>query len=84
MVRTFLAMDNLLPFTVNYNFHQNLYDPNYTGPSSFVWQTNVATIPAPAVLGIGDPYWISQGLGNLADVAAYTSSNNLYLQGGVK
>jgi hypothetical protein len=78
----YIQMDNLLPFTVNYNFHQNLYDPNYQGPSSFVWQTNVATIPAPAVLGIGDPYWISQGLGNLADVAAYTSGNYLYLQGG--
>jgi len=71
----YMKMDNLWPFTVNYELHQNLYDPNYTGPSSFNWDPNpgslysgfnfsfqgtLATVPAPAVLGIGDPYWISQ------------------------
>ncbi|MFZ1074175.1 MAG: alpha/beta fold hydrolase, partial [Verrucomicrobiia bacterium] len=79
----FLAMDDLWPITANYQLHQTLYDTNYTGPSSFVWQTNLLTVPAPAVLGISDPYWISQNLGNLADVAAYTNSGNLYLQNGV-
>ena len=79
----FLAMDDLWPITANYQLHPSLYDTNYTGPSSFVWQTNLLTVPAPAVLGISDPYWISQNLGNLADVAAYTNSGNLYLQNGV-
>jgi hypothetical protein len=60
MATYYLAMDDLWPFKANYALHGNLYDPNYTGLSSFVWQTNVATIPAPAVLGVGDPYWISQ------------------------
>ena len=80
---SYVEMDDLWPFTVNYDLHNRLYDPTYTGPSSFVWQTNLVTIPASAILGISDPYWISQGLGNLADVAAYTNSGNFYLQNGV-
>jgi hypothetical protein len=58
----YIKMDDLWPFTANYELHQSLYDPSYTGPSSFVWQTNLVTIPASAVLGVSDPYWISQGV----------------------
>jgi hypothetical protein len=76
----YVKMDDLWPITANYEFHQNLYDTNYTGPGAFVWQTNLVTVPAPAVLGIADPYWIFQGLGNISDVAAYTNSGNLHLQ----
>jgi hypothetical protein len=57
---TFLAKDDLWPFEANYSLHPNLYDPNYTGPASFTWQGNLLTTPAPAVLGVSDPYWISQ------------------------
>jgi hypothetical protein len=93
----YMKMDNLWPFTANYELHQNLYDPNYTGPSSFNWdpnpgdmysgftlsfQGNLATIPASAVLGIGDPYWISQSMADLADIAAYTDNGNFYLESG--
>jgi hypothetical protein len=91
----YMKMDNIWPFTANYELHGSLYDTNFSGPS-FSWQPNasaafpagiafqgtLATVPATAVLGIADPYWISQGLGNLADVAAYTNSGNLYLQSG--
>ena len=59
--------------------HQILYDTNYTGPSFFVWQNNLLTVPAPAVLGVGDPYWISQGLGNHADLAVSTNGGILTL-----
>ncbi len=67
-------MDDVWPITANYELHQNLYDPDYSG-TSFSWQPNLgdhyaginpsfqgtlATIPAPATLGIGDPYWILQ------------------------
>jgi hypothetical protein len=97
----YIKMDDVWPVTVNYELHQNLYDPNYTG-TNFVWQPNpwvgtggngwegdgisttfeetLATIPAPAVLGLDTPYWISQSLGNLADVGTYTNFGNLYLQ----
>jgi predicted alpha/beta hydrolase family esterase len=79
---TYVKMDNLWPLTVNYELNGNLYDPDYTGPSAFVWQTNLVAVPAPAVLGVSDPYWISQGLDDLADLDAYTSGGNLYLQTG--
>jgi hypothetical protein len=93
----YVKMDDLWPITANYELHQNLYDPNYKGPSSFVWQPNAGdayngpdlafqentlAITNQAVLGISDPYWISQGLGNLAQYAAYTNGGNLYLQSG--
>ena len=93
----YMKMDNLWPFTANYELHQNLYDPNYTGPSSFNWDPNpgdfysgfnlsfqgsLAIVPAPAVLGIVDPYWTSQSLNNLADIAAYTDNGNFYLESG--
>lgn len=71
----YLAKDDLWPFTANYDFHQSLYDTNYSGPSSFDWQGSVASIPAPAVLGISDPYWISQNAGDLADVGITAASN---------
>ncbi|HEV2693336.1 MAG TPA: hypothetical protein VG347_10620 [Verrucomicrobiae bacterium] len=54
----YMKMDDLWPFTVNYEFHQYLFDPNYTGSSSFHWTNNLATVPAPAVLGLSDPFWI--------------------------
>jgi hypothetical protein len=79
---TYIGMDDIWPFNVNYQLHQNLYDPTNSEPSYFVWPGNLAPTPAPAVLGVSDPYWISQGLGNLADIAAYTNSGNLYLQSG--
>jgi hypothetical protein len=58
----YVEMDDLWPFTANYELHQSLYDPSNTVPSSFVWQTNLVTVPASAVLGKSDPYWISQNL----------------------
>ncbi len=58
--RSYLANDNLWPFTANYSRHQNLYDPGYTGAADFVWPGNLVTNPTPAILGIGDPYWIKQ------------------------
>lgn len=79
----YLAMDDLWPFSLNYHLHQSLYDPNNPGvPSSFVWQTNLVTVPAPAVLDIGDPYWISQGLGNPSDLGASTNSGVFSLSSG--
>jgi pimeloyl-ACP methyl ester carboxylesterase len=80
----YVKMDDLWPITVNYELNDELYNTNYTGPASFVWETNLVAVPAPAVLGISDPYWISEGLGNLADVAAYTSGGNLYLRSGAR
>jgi hypothetical protein len=79
---TYIGMDDIWPFNVNYQLHQSLYDPSHSEPSSFTWQGSLTTTPTNAVLGIGDPYWISQGLGNLAEVAAYESGNSLYLQSG--
>jgi hypothetical protein len=58
----FLAKDDLWPFAANYSLHPNLYDPNYTGPSAFTWSGSLTATPAPAILGVGDPYWISQPL----------------------
>jgi hypothetical protein len=79
----YMAMDDLWPFTANYQLHGNLYDPNYNGPSSFTWQNNLATVPAPAVLGIGDPYWISQSFGDPSDFGVSTNSGMFYLASGV-
>ena len=84
MYAPYIKMDDLWPFTVNYELHQRLYNPNYSGPSSFVWQTNLATVPASAVLGISDPYWISQGLGNPPDVGADTNGGALSLASGIQ
>jgi hypothetical protein len=96
----YMKMDNLWPFTANYELHQSLYDPIYSGSPTFTWSNNLVTVPEPAVLGIGDPYWIPQlaltsgidpatGLQvysynstSLADLAAYISGGNLYLQSG--
>jgi len=72
-VPQYVKMDDVWPVTVNYELHQSLFDTNFTGPI-FNWQPSpendsgfnlsfqgtLATVPAPAVLGIGDPYWISQ------------------------
>jgi hypothetical protein len=90
---TYVKMDDVWPITVNYELHQNLYDPNYTG-TNFVWQSQggyygynlsfqgmLATIPAPAVLGIGDPYWISQNLNDPGDVGASTNGGMFALSG---
>jgi hypothetical protein len=64
----YTAMDDLWPFNLNYQLHQWLYDPGHLSvPSSFVWQQNLATVPAPAVLGIGDPYWILEPDRNIVD-----------------
>ena len=81
----YTEMDDLWPFTVNYDFVPYLYDTNYTGPSSFIWQTNLVTVPAPPVLGIADPYWIYQfGLtDSYSEVGGYISDSYLYLQSGV-
>jgi hypothetical protein len=92
----YLKMDDVWPITANYELHSTLFDTNFSGtlfswqpnasadfPTDLAFQGSLATVPASAVLGIADPYWISQGLGNLADIAAYTNSGNLYLQSGV-
>jgi hypothetical protein len=86
-VASYTEKNDLWPFTVNYALNTGLYNTNYTGPSSFVWQTNLATIPAPAVLGISDPYWIVQNVADLSDfgITASTSAGNSVLtqQNGV-
>ena len=94
----YLQMDDLWPIEANYELFGGLYDTNYTG-TPFVWQPDpgddyagpdlefqgtLTTTPAPAILGISDPYWISQSMTNWADLAAYTSSGNLYLRSGIK
>jgi hypothetical protein len=79
----YVKMDDLWPITANYELYENIYDTNYPSPAPFVWQTNLVTIPASPILGISGPYWISQNLADLADVAAYTNSGNLYLQSGI-
>lgn len=79
----FIKESAVWPFVENYQFHQRLFDTNNPGVS-FTWSNNMLTVAAPAVLGIGDPYWISQGFGDLADVAAYTNSGNFYLESGQK
>jgi hypothetical protein len=54
----YMEMDDLWPFTANYEFHSRLEDTNNV-PGSFQWQTNLDTIPAPAVLDlVTSPYWI--------------------------
>jgi hypothetical protein len=96
----YVEKDDLWPFTANYELNSFLYNTNYTGPSSFVWQTNLLTIPASPVLGISDPYWIAQPNANAdidpntgllvppanfyGDLGAYTSGVSLYLQSSVK
>ncbi|HWD91716.1 MAG TPA: LamG domain-containing protein [Verrucomicrobiae bacterium] len=73
MTPFYLKMDNVWPIVANYQLHQQLYDTNYTGPSTFNWQPQtgnytynfafqgpLTTNFAPAVLGIGDPYWMPQ------------------------
>jgi len=71
----YLAMNDLWPFTANYMLHQRLYDTNTAVPANFVWHTNLVTVPAPAVLGVGEPYWIYQNAANPADVGLSGSSN---------
>lgn len=56
----YVEMDDLWPITANFKYHQSIFDTNYTGPANFIWQTNLVTVPASAILGIGDPYWVSQ------------------------
>ena len=82
---SFIRLDDLWPFTLNYQLHYALYDPNNPNvPSSFQWPTNFATIPAPAVLGVGDPYWVSQRKDNWPDVAVDISGSMMSLQNGAR
>ena len=37
---TYVKMDDVWPFTANYELHHSLYDPNYNGPDDFQWQMN--------------------------------------------
>ncbi len=76
----FVQLNDLWPFTLNYQLHNGLYDPSNAVPSEFVWPTNFATIPAPAVLGLGGPYWIAQDLNNLTDLAVTTNGSAITLQ----
>jgi hypothetical protein len=76
----FIQFNDLWPFSVNYQLHNSLYDPSNTVPSSFDWPTNFDTVPAPAVLGLGGPYWIAQDLNNLTDLAVTTNGSNITLQ----
>ncbi len=78
----FIQLNDLWPFTLNYQLHNRLYDPSNTVPTSFEWQTNLVTTPAPAVLGVGTPYWIAQDLNNLPGVAAGITGSSLFLQSG--
>lgn len=80
----YIQLNNLWPFNVNYQLHNRLFDTNHSVPAEFQWQPDFANIPAPAVLGIGDPYWISQDLNNLADVAAEISGYTWSLQSGAQ
>src|SRR5262249_44556304 len=74
------------PFDANYQLHNRLFDTNHVVPSSFEWQPDFQIVPAPAVLDISGPYWISQylssGLSNLPDLAASLSAGSVHLQSG--
>src|SRR5581483_5164033 len=68
----YLKMDDVWPITANYELHHALFDTNDIGPDfnwqpqggdylyNFAFQGSLTTDPAPAVLGIGDPYWMPQ------------------------
>ena len=69
----YVKMDNTWPIVANYELHVGLYDTNDPGQSVFQWQPQggpetftfqgpLTNNPAPPVLGIGDPYWISQAI----------------------
>jgi hypothetical protein len=93
------GLDNLWPFTANYNLANLFIDTSRTninqdplGISNFVFQINFATnIPAPASLTHSDPYWILQpgfyGVDyNAASWGLTVTSNNtkVSLQSGLK
>jgi hypothetical protein len=89
---SWIALDDLRPFNVNYVFRNNILDTNNPGPFNFTWQTNFNPIPAPPVLTNVQPYLIWQGLdpNRLSGVGAtvqsvqigsYVYSNYLSLQG---
>ena len=81
----FVKLSGLWPIYLNYQLHPYLYDPNNQNvPSPFVFTNNNQSIPGQAVLGLGDPYWISQDMSYLGDVSAYEDSINLHLQANVK
>jgi hypothetical protein len=50
------VLDDLWPFKANYELRGWLYNTNPA--PTFNWQPDFATVPAPAVLGLPDPYWI--------------------------
>ena len=59
-------LDNLWPFTINYDLANYFVDTTRTNPTpygstNFIFQPNFATnLPAPAMLTHADPYWILQ------------------------
>lgn len=91
---TWIALDNLWPFSVNYDLRNDVFDTNNPGPFSFNWQTNFNPNPAPPVLTNAEPYWIAQSADSnrLADlgVSLFSTAPNSFgvttnfvsLQGG--
>jgi hypothetical protein len=74
IVSAYVQFNNLWPFVLNYQLHNRLYDTNEV-PASFAWQTNsFSTNPAPAVLGLSDPFWISQSITNPPELGLTVSS----------
>jgi len=74
----FFLIDDLWPFTANYNLDNYLVNTSITnrwpyGFTNFTFEPNFATnIPAPAILGQSDPYWILQpGLANYINTNDY-------------
>ena len=91
----YIKMDNVWPIIANYQYHKQVYDPNYTNQEEFLWQHDLGgygtfpsfqgtldTVPAPPILAISDPYWVQQNTANLSNLAAYTNGNSFFLQGG--
>ncbi len=87
--QSFVALQNLWPFVVNYHLRNAVYDPTVAPPGPwgwmFQWYTNFTTIPAPAVLSHSEPYWIEWvgepeieyvlGVENLPNVGATLSAD---------
>lgn len=79
---TVFQLDNLWPFTANYNLANYLVQTTRTnvspyGGTNFAFQLNFATnLPAPLMLSQPDPYWILQNGFNAANAADWTAAEN--------
>jgi hypothetical protein len=74
---TFVSMNNLWPFELNYELHESLIDTNAV--PDFTWTPDFATVPAPPVLGLPDPYLIQESVTDLADLGLNLSAGGSVL-----